>query len=406
MLGPAVSAPSDRLLQLDTNPPAGGSGAKLFGLEAQALGELVVRLGEPAWRGRQLAEAMYRQRVTELDQVTTLPKALRERLSAEGWAIGRPKMAQNFVSDDGTERYLVECTGPVGSGPAEVQTVEAVWMPEGDEGESGDGSEAGDSESGEARSDRRRWNRATICVSSQIGCAVNCQFCLTAKLGLQRNLTAGEIAGQVVAVLDRHGVEIGKDRVNLVFMGMGEPFLNYEPWMAAVRLLVHEVGISPQRMTVSTSGIVPGIERFAQEPPEVRPKLAVSLNAPNDTVRSEIMPINRKWPIEAVVDAVRLVRLRPRERVTFEYVLLGGVTDRAEHASEVARVVRRSGLPAKVNLIAWNPGPGVPYAMPSSDAVERFRETLGAGGVPVYVRRPRGRDIYAACGQLKRTVEG
>ena len=406
MLGPAVSAPSDRLLQLDTNPPAGGSGAKLFGLEAQALGELVVRLGEPAWRGRQLAEAMYRQRVTELDQVTTLPKALRERLSAEGWAIGRPKMAQTFVSDDGTERYLVECTGPVGSGPAEVQTVEAVWMPEGDEGESGDGSEAGDSESGEARSDRRRWNRATICVSSQIGCAVNCQFCLTAKLGLQRNLTAGEIAGQVVAVLDRHGVEIGKDRVNLVFMGMGEPFLNYEPWMAAVRLLVHEVGISPQRMTVSTSGIVPGIERFAQEPPEVRPKLAVSLNAPNDTVRSEIMPINRKWPIEAVVDAVRLVRLRPRERVTFEYVLLGGVTDRAEHASEVARVVRRSGLPAKVNLIAWNPGPGVPYAMPSSDAVERFRETLGAGGVPVYVRRPRGRDIYAACGQLKRTVEG
>ncbi len=405
MLGPAVSAPSDRLLQLDTNPPAWGSGAKLFGLEAQALGELVVRLGEPAWRGRQLAEAMYRQRVTELDQVTTLPKALREHLAGEGWAIGRPNMGQTFVSDDGTERYLVECPASAGTGPATVQTVETVWMPEGDGGEIGDGSESDDSDDFGQQGERRRWNRATICLSSQIGCAVNCQFCLTAKLGLQRNLSAGEIAGQVVAVLDRHGVEIGKDRVNLVFMGMGEPFLNYEPWMAAVRLLVHEVGISPQRMTVSTSGIVPGIERFAQEPPELRPKLAISLNAPNDAIRSEVMPVNRKWPIEAVVDAVRQVRLRPRERVTFEYVLLSGVTDRLEHAREVARVVRRSGLPAKVNLIAWNPGPGVPYAMPSSDAVERFRQALGAEGVPVYLRRPRGRDIYAACGQLKRTVE-
>jgi 23S rRNA (adenine2503-C2)-methyltransferase len=248
--------------------------------------------------------------------------------------------------------------------------------------------------------------RATICVSSQIGCAVNCQFCLTAKLGLQRNLTAGEIAGQVVSVLDRQNVEIGKDRVNLVFMGMGEPFLNYDNWMASVRLLVNEVGISAQRMTVSTSGIVPGIERFAEEPPEVRPKLAISLNAPNDTVRSELMPINRKWPIEAVVDAVRRVKLRPRERVTFEYVLLGGVTDQPDHAREVARLVRRSGLPAKVNLIAWNPGPGISYQMPEGDAVQRFRRVLADEGATVFLRRPRGRDIYAACGQLKRTVEG
>ena len=175
-------------------------------------------------------------------------------------------------------------------------------------------------------------SRATICVSSQVGCAVNCQFCLTAKLGLQRNLSAGEIAGQVVSVLERHGVEVGRERVNLVFMGMGEPFLNYDNFMAAVRLLVEEVGLSPQRMTVSTSGIVPGIERFAQEPPEVRPKLAISLNAPNDEVRGEIMPINRKWPIEAVMEAVRKVKLRPRERITFEYVLLGGVTDLPAHA--------------------------------------------------------------------------
>jgi 23S rRNA (adenine2503-C2)-methyltransferase len=175
--------------------------------------------------------------------------------------------------------------------------------------------------------------------------------------------------------------------------------------MAAVRLLVKEVGISPQRMTVSTSGIVPGIARLADEPPEVRPKLAISLNAPNDEIRSEIMPINRKWPIGAVLDAVRKLRLRPRERITFEYVLLGDVTDRPEHAHQVALLVRRSGLPVKVNLIAWNPGPGIAYQMPQAEAVERFKRALVAEGVPVYVRRPRGRDIYAACGQLKRTIE-
>jgi 23S rRNA (adenine2503-C2)-methyltransferase len=282
-------------------------------------------------------------------------------------------------------------------GVAGGDTVETVWMPEGDEGEAGDGT---DEETAKV------WSRATICVSSQVGCAVNCQFCLTARLGLQRNLTAGEIAGQVIAVLDRHGVEVGRDRVNLVFMGMGEPFLNYDNFMGAVRLLVEEAGLSPQRMTVSTSGIVPGIERFALEPAEVRPKLAISLNAPNDEVRSAVMPVNRKWPIEAVVDAVRAVKLRPRERITFEYVLLGGVTDRPEQAREVARLVRRTGLPAKVNLIAWNPGPGIEYAMPSAEAVEAFRQRLLEEGIAAYVRKPRGRDIYAACGQLKRTVEG
>jgi 23S rRNA (adenine2503-C2)-methyltransferase len=239
-----------------------------------------------------------------------------------------------------------------------------------------------------------------------VGCAVNCQFCLTAKLGLQRNLSAGEIAGQVLAVFDRHKVEVGRDRVNLVFMGMGEPFLNYDNFMGAVRLLVSEVGLSPRRMTVSTSGIVPGIERFAVERMEFRPKLAISLNAPNDRIREEIMPINRKWPIEAVMDAVRQVKLRPRERITFEYVLLGGITDRPEQAIEVARLIRRTGLPAKVNLIAWNPGPGIHYATPQPEAVEAFRRTLADEGIQAYVRKPRGRDIYAACGQLKRTVEG
>ncbi|HME59476.1 MAG TPA: 23S rRNA (adenine(2503)-C(2))-methyltransferase RlmN [Terracidiphilus sp.] len=425
---------------------------RLFGLDAEALAACMVAAGEPAWRGRQLAEALYRQRVTELDAITTLPKALRQRLVAEGWQVGRPRITQVFQSADGTERYLVECQGgdgltveagvPGSQGPQEAVfaswgggdrsivagVVETVWMPEGDDGESGDGS---DSESpqtqgapsfpcssaervgnGEPQSatirDKKSQSRqcATLCISSQVGCAVNCRFCFTAQLGFQRNLTAGEIAGQVVAVFDRHAVEVGRDRVNLVFMGMGEPFLNYSNFMGAVRLLVREVGLSPQRMTVSTSGIVSGIERFAQEPVEFRPKLAISLNAPNDRIRSELMPINRKWTIQAVMDAVRRIKLRPRERITFEYVLLGGVTDWHEDAAEVARLIRRTGLPAKVNLIAWNPGPGISYATPQPEALEAFRNTLIDAGIPAYIRKPRGRDIHAACGQLKRTVEG
>ena len=437
MLDPAVTQDPSQLVQLDAGQPAEGSPAlpparrkPLFGLDADALETLMVEIGEPTWRGKQIAEAIYRQRVTDLSEISTLSKILRLKLASEGWEVGRPAIAQVFRSVDGTERYLVQCG---------AETVETVWMPEGDDGESGDGTDSSAPENlrkvetrenprapsfrlppGERVGNRKSssasdileeptpkpWNRATICVSSQIGCAVNCQFCLTARLGLQRNLTAGEIVGQVVAVLARHGVEVGRDRVNLVFMGMGEPFLNFSSFMGAVRLLVTEAGLSPQRMTVSTSGIVPGIESFAQEPQEFRPKLAISLNAPNDLIRQQVMPINRKWNIEAVMDAVRQVSLRPRERVTFEYVLLGGITDQPAHAREVARLVRRTGLPVKVNLIAWNPGPGIAYSMPQPATVEAFRATLAAEGVPTYLRRPRGRDIYAACGQLKRTVEG
>jgi len=371
-------------------------------------------MSEPPWRAIQIIESIYNQYDTDINEITTLPKSLRQKLAADGWAIGRPAIASAFHSTDGTERYLIDLPGAA----AKPETVETVWMPEGDGGEAGEESEAArsgntaypeslasedpgnnDPLSGKPRS------RATICVSSQVGCAVNCQFCLTAKLGLQRNLTAGEIVGQVVAVLHRHQVRVGRDRVNLVFMGMGEPFLNYDNFMAAVRLLVHEVGLSPRRMTVSTSGIVPGIERFAKEPPELRPHLAISLNAPNDKIRADIMPINRKWPIDSIIDAVRGILLRPRERITFEYVLLGGVTDSPEHAREVARLVRRTGLPAKVNLIAWNPGPGIPYATPTSQSVSEFQSILIGEGTPAFVRQPRGRDIFAACGQLKRTVE-
>ena len=393
MLGAAVSANS-QLVPLDAKNRLGGSLRYFFGMKAGELAACMVDLGEPKWRGQQLAEAIYRQRIVDVEGITTLPIALRQKLAREGWQVGRPRIVQVFTSVDGTERYLVAGQGPDGLSPG--LTVETVWMPEGDEGEAGDGSETDNPKAGLSAAPSTRVRRATICVSSQIGCAVNCQFCLTAKLGLQRNLTAGEIAGQVVAVLERHGVEVGKDRLNLVFMGMGEPFLNYDNFIAAVRLLVDEVGLSPQRMTVSTSGIVPGIERFAEEPPEIRPKLAISLNAPNDAVRSEIMPINRKWPIEAVVDAVRGVRLRTRERITFEYVLLGGVTDQPEHAAEVARLVRRTGLPAKVNLIAWNPGPGIAYETPQASAVETFRRarwrlrecrcTCGGRGDAIFMR--------------------
>jgi 23S rRNA (adenine2503-C2)-methyltransferase len=367
----------------------------LFGLDAAAFAGVLAEEGEPPWRADQIVEAVYRQYIRELSSITTLSLDLRQKLAARGWQVGRPEITKAFQSADGTERYLVLCS------PGDPTTVETVWMPEGDDGEAGDGS----NDEARASNETKDWRRATICVSSQVGCAVNCQFCLTAKLGLQRNLTAGEIAGQVVSVLDRHSVRVGRDRVNLVFMGMGEPFLNYDNFMAAVRLLVHEVGLSPQRMTVSTSGIVPGIERFAEEPSDLRPKLAISLNAPNDEIRTGIMPINRKWPISSVIDAVRRVRLRSHERITFEYVLLGGVTDRPEHAQEVARLVRRTGLAAKVNLIAWNPGPDFHYSTPKPEAAELFQKALTAEGIPAYIRQPRGRDIFAACGQLKRTVE-
>ncbi|HTX42901.1 MAG TPA: 23S rRNA (adenine(2503)-C(2))-methyltransferase RlmN [Acidobacteriaceae bacterium] len=359
----------------------------LFGLQNQ---ELTVQLQEfslPPWRIRQLQSALYRQRIESFDGLTNWSKDLRQKVASAGFCVGVPGIVETFRSVDGTERYLI--AGHDG------QTVETVWMPEGDGAETSDDSEPS------AAVDSRPWSRATICVSSQIGCAVNCQFCLTAKLGIIRNLSAGEIAGQVAAVLNRQGAEPGADRINLVFMGMGEPFLNYDAFIAAVRLLAGPMGIPESRMTVSTSGIVPGILRFAQEP--VRPRLAISLNAPNETIREAVMPITRKWSIADVLEAVRQVPLRPRERITFEYVLLGGVNDQLSHADEVVRLVRRANFPAKVNLIAWNPGPGVPFATPSESAVAEFQQRLRDRGIPAFIRRPRGRDIYAACGQLKKT---
>jgi len=360
----------------------------LFGMSYQPLREHFAFFTLPPFRIKQILHAVYRQRVASLDDITTLPRSLREQLRANGVTVGIPEIAETFRSVDGTERYLVRC--------ADGEVVETVWMPDGDDGEQGDGSEAADEEGA------KTWRRATICISSQVGCAVNCQFCLTAKLGVKRNLTAGEIAGQVAAVLNRHQVDTAKSRINLVFMGMGEPFLNYDNFIASVRLLSQEMGIAESRMTVSTSGILPGITRLAQE--AIRPKLALSLNASNDKVREAIMPITRKWDIAALIDALRDFPLRNRERLTFEYVLLGGVNDAPKHAQELAAIVLRSGLPAKINLIAWNPGPDVPYSTPDPREVARFQQTLISAGVPAFLRKPRGRDIFAACGQLKRTI--
>jgi 23S rRNA (adenine2503-C2)-methyltransferase len=362
----------------------------LLGLDLQELTTMVEEAGQPSYRARQLFHALYAERVSSLDQVSTLPKEFRSKFAGPGISLGLPRIQKKFVSSDGTVRYLIDL--------ADGETVETVWMPEGDGGEAGDGSEA----AAEIEAHKPRgWRRATICVSSQVGCAVNCQFCLTALLGIKRNLTAGEIVGQVTALLREQKVSPPDERVNLVFMGMGEPFLNFENFIKATRLLVEGVGIPESRMTVSTAGIVPRIYDLGLEP--VRPKLAISLTAPNDQLRSELMPINRKWNLEKLMAAAREFPLRNREKITFEYVLLNGVNDSPDQARELAELLR--GVKCKVNLIALNPGPGIQFAMPEENSVAEFQKVLAGANVPTFVRRPRGRDIYAACGQLKRTVE-
>jgi len=361
----------------------------LLGMDRVELASLVDSLGEPGYRTSQIVDAVYRQWVDGIGQISTLPQQLRETLAAKGFSVGFPKVDKKFVSQDGTVRYLI--------GFADDQSVETVWMPEGDGGEAGDGTEPGDAE----ETGERGRNRATICVSSQMGCAVDCQFCLTALLGVKRNLTAGEIVGQVCAVLKDQEVAPPQERINLVFMGMGEPFLNYDNFMKAVRLLVEEVGIAESRMTVSTAGIVPRIHDFGEE--KIRPKLAISLNASNEESRTQLMPLNRKWSLVKLMAAARDFPLRNRERITFEYVLLNGVNDALEHAKQVVELLR--GMRAKVNLIALNPGPGIQFSTPSDERVAAFQRVLIKAGIPAFVRRPRGRDIYAACGQLKRTVE-
>src|ERR1700733_10052599 len=372
----------------------------LLGIDRAGISAVVSEAGEPGYRAKQIMDALYRQRVETLEEISTLPQEFRERLERSGVTVGAARIEKKFVSVDGTVRYLI--------GFADGQSVETVWMPEGDGGEAGDGSEAGELAGIQENSDgsagaksKRVPGRSTICISSQVGCAVDCQFCLTALLGVKRNLTAGEIVGQVCAVLKDQKVSPPEDRINLVFMGMGEPFLNYDNFVKAARLLVDEVGIAERRMTVSTAGIVPRIHDFGKE--TIRPKLAISLNASNNELRTRLMPLNKKWNLEILMAAAKAYPLRNREWITFEYVLLGGVNDGPENAKEVVELLR--GMRCKVNLIALNPGPGIEFTTPGGEQVAAFQKKLRDAGIPAFVRRPRGRDIYAACGQLKRTVE-
>jgi 23S rRNA (adenine2503-C2)-methyltransferase len=340
---------------------------ELLGLDHSEMQELMAAWGEPLYRADQLYHAVYAERLADPARISTFPKVLRERLANEA-AIGWPAIQKQFLSVDGTRRYLLGLAGG--------ETIEAVLMPEED--------------------------RDTICISTQAGCPLGCTFCLTALLGLKQNLSAGDIVGQVLLVCRENGLDTGEDArrpVNVVFMGMGEPLLNYDVVLRAVRLLADPrgIGLSTRRMTLSTAGIVPRIAQLGREP--VRPKLAVSLNATTDEVRTRLMPLNKKWNIAALLEACRDFPLRPGERLTFEYVLLEGVNDTPADARRLLRLV--NGLRAKVNLIAMNPGAELPYRTPSAERVLAFQRVLAGAGVTAFIRKPRGRDIFAACGQLK-----
>jgi 23S rRNA (adenine2503-C2)-methyltransferase len=345
----------------------------LQGVESRTLvgmdfSELQTVLGpeHPPYRARQLYDALYRQQVAELSEISALPKSVRSQLLAAS-VLGIPLIEHRYDSSDGTRRYLLRL--------ADNRTVEAVLMPE------------------EARD--------TICISSQVGCPVDCKFCLTALMGLERNLTAGEIVGQVMYVARENGLRPTDSRMNVVLMGMGEPLLNLDQVLKATRLLTDAqgFGLSQKRITLSTSGIVPKIEEMGRA--TVRPKLAISLNASTEEQRRQLMPITRKYHLKDLMEACRSYPLRPWERLTFEYVLLKGVNDSDKDASRVVRLI--ANLNCKVNLIALNPGPGIPFDTPEPERVDSFQQIVRRA-VPCFVRKPRGRDIFAACGQLKRVA--
>ncbi|HUA84746.1 MAG TPA: 23S rRNA (adenine(2503)-C(2))-methyltransferase RlmN [Bryobacteraceae bacterium] len=330
----------------------------IVGMEVEEL-ESALSPDWPKFRARQLYDAVYRRKSTDLSLVSNLPKALREL------PVGAPAIEKRYDSADGARRYLLRL--------ADRRTVETVWMPEGE--------------------------RSTICISSQVGCPVNCGFCLTALLGLERNLTAGEIVGQVLRVAADNHLEANADRINIVLMGQGEPLLNLANVLKATRLLTDPTGmaISPRRITLSTSGIIPKIEEMARE--SVRPKLAISLNASTEEQRRELMPITRKYHLNDLLDACRKYPLRSWEKLTFEYVLLKGVNDSDADARRVVKLL--ANLNAKVNLIALNPGPGIPYETPDASRVAAFQQIVRRS-LPCFIRKPRGLDVFAACGQLKR----
>jgi 23S rRNA (adenine2503-C2)-methyltransferase len=377
-----MSRQIQHLTHADAQDPAGDlrSASLKRGLLGQSRGDLrawMAEIGEPAYRGSQLYHALYAERRVDFASMSNLPAALRQRL-ANDFRIGMPNISRRFRSSDGSVRYLLTLADASRATRASEASarVEAVFMPS-------DG-------------------RQTICISTQAGCAVDCHFCLTAQLGLVRNLSAGEILAQVLIALEDHRESLAP-RTNVVLMGQGEPLLNYEPVMAALRIALDPSGmaLASRHVTLSTSGIVPGIERLAEE--KFRPKLAISLNASTDEERDAIMPINRKYPLATLLEACRKYPLRPWERLTFEYVLLGGFNDSPEDARRVARLL--AGLRAKINLIPWNPGE-LPYRPPTAQGVNEFRDVLAAKGVPAFVRYSRGQDVSAACGQLALNESG
>lgn len=342
-----------------------GERAELLGRTEEDLSRFMLELGEKPYRGRQLFDAVYRRRATNLLALTDLPKTLRTIL-AQHSVITHTRIERVFESADGTRRFLLRLV--------DGREAESVFMPE--------------------------ERRDTICISSQVGCPLACDFCMTGVMGLKRSMTAGEIVSQVVIVLNyMYGAGVDPPHgTNIVMMGMGEPFLNYEEVMKAIRLLADAkgMGISPRRMTVSTAGVVPRIYDFGNE--EVRPQLAVSLTAATDELRNRLFPINRKYPLATLIQACRVYPLRERERLTFEYVMLDAVNDGESNARALARLLK--GIRAKVNLIPHNPAPELPYRSSPIGRILEFQETLTQAALPSFIRRPRGQDISAACGQL------
>ena len=333
----------------------------LLGKSREELESLAEGWGEPSFRGRQLYHWIYARRMADPLQMTNLSRSFRDRL-AQGCRIDLPRVDATQRSTDGTVKMALRL--------ADGALIECVYIPE--------------------------ETRDTLCISSQAGCAVGCTFCATATMGLHRNLTAGEIVGQAFLAL-ASGV-IRRPAFNIVMMGMGEPLHNFEPVMHAVRLLSDPTGMAVplRKITLSTSGVVSGLERLAREP--AIPNLAISLNATTDDLRTSLMPINRKWNIQALLEACRQFPLESRRRITFEYVLLGGMNDSDEQARQLVNLLH--GMRAKVNLIAWNRNPSLPFRAPTPDRVDRFRRILEAAGVSAFLRKPRGADIAAACGQL------
>ena len=342
---------------------------EIAGLTKAELSTFVEELGEPIYRGQQIFSAVQHRRVRSFEQITNLPKDFRAKLS-ERAAISTLRLESRYVSSDGTRRYLMKTH--------DSRPVETVFIPE--------------------------ERRDTICFSSQSGCPLQCTFCLTAQLGLLRNLTAGEIVEQIIVALnDAYGDGVKTPRgTNLVGMGAGEPFLNFDALLKAIRIVGDPDGlhIVPNRVTVSTAGIAPRIRELATIAD--RPHLAISLAAPTDELRNELMPINKKWPLDELLDACKEFEksLKPGERFTFEYVMLKDVNDSDEQARRLANLLNRHSLRAKVNLIPHNPAEPLPYQPSSEERVESFREILESKGVHGFVRKPRGRDILAACGQL------